>query len=114
MLDRIERLMKRARVSISGARPAYAAQPLAQPARNHVAPPDPASNEAGEIEAAVAETDSWSPPSTLLLIAEADAGVGRGEMADRSCARRLDTAEPTPSRRGKGVALKIAPAGATT
>jgi len=77
---------------------------------------DPASSQAGEIEAAVAETDSLITTfNALLLIAEADAGVSRGEMSPIDLAPVAeDMAELyAPLAEEQGVSLKIAPAGAT-
>ncbi len=77
---------------------------------------NPASNQAPEIEAAVAETDQLIATfNALLLIAEADAGVGRGAMGPIDLAPIAeDMAELyAPLAEEKGVGLKIAPAGAT-
>jgi len=77
---------------------------------------EPASAETAEIEAAVAETDSLITTfNALLLIAEADAGVTRGEMAPIDLSTiAADMAELyAPLAEEKGVSLEIAPSGAT-
>src|SRR5476651_185483 len=60
-------------------------------------------------------SESVSAFNALLLIAEADAGVARGEMTPIDLAPvALDMAELyAPLAEEKGVALRIAPAGAT-
>jgi signal transduction histidine kinase len=77
---------------------------------------DPDGREAGEIEAAMRETDQIIVTfNALLLIAQADSGVMRGEVSLIDLVPVTDDVAElySPLAEEKGVSLEIRPAGAT-